>query len=431
MKLYIAFIFLISLSLFAQDSDDNVTQTDSIKRNSENIITIKDTSGVSKEELRDKALKEDKKVQKDVVSDAIVNTYIKKKEEAVWEKLAPTPVKYDWIELKSGEWLKGKFKAMYSKKLEFDSDKLKLLTFDFKDVYQLRSYNIMTVRIQTQEEQLRGFFDIQKTTVQASGIIRMDREKIKIIQGKSTLEFPRSQIISIAFEGKSSFEHWSVKATLSFNAKDGNTKQIDYTANVRLQRRTASSRLRFDYIGNITDVSEKETTNNHRVNETLNLYITKDFFVTPISAEYFHDIYQNIESQWTVGAALGHSIIDTKKIDWSISIGPAAVRTYYDTVEEGNNIVESSWAVQLATYVDIEITKNMDLILDYTFTKLSEESGGYKHHTVTKLENDITKWLDFDITLIWDYLDKPTAKEDGSVPYKNDTQLLLGIGVDF
>lgn len=40
----------------------------------------------------------------------------------------------------------------------------------------------------------------------------------------------------------------------------------------------------------------------------------------------------------------------------------------------------------------------------------------YKHHMVTTLENDLTSWLDIDITFIWDYKKHPKANEDESIP---------------
>ena len=47
---------------------------------------------------------------------------------------------FDWIELTSGEWLKGEIKSMQNDKLEFDSDKLGLLTLDWEDVRQVRAH---------------------------------------------------------------------------------------------------------------------------------------------------------------------------------------------------------------------------------------------------------------------------------------------------
>ena len=49
-----------------------------------------------------------------------------------WLPPEPRPEKFDWIQLKSGEWLKGKLEVLYDRKLEFDSDELDELTFDFE-----------------------------------------------------------------------------------------------------------------------------------------------------------------------------------------------------------------------------------------------------------------------------------------------------------
>ena len=46
---------------------------------------------------------------------------------------------FDWIQLKSGEWLKGQLKAMQQRQIEFDSEELNDLTFDWKDIRQVRS----------------------------------------------------------------------------------------------------------------------------------------------------------------------------------------------------------------------------------------------------------------------------------------------------
>lgn len=55
-----------------------------------------------------------------------------------WSNFAPPEdKKFDWIQLNSGEWLKGKIKVMYNYTLEFDSDELDLLELDMDDVKQI------------------------------------------------------------------------------------------------------------------------------------------------------------------------------------------------------------------------------------------------------------------------------------------------------
>ena len=50
----------------------------------------------------------------------------------------------DWLRLTSGEWLKGEVHRMREKDIEFDSDKLDLLTFSWSKVSQLHSPRVNT-----------------------------------------------------------------------------------------------------------------------------------------------------------------------------------------------------------------------------------------------------------------------------------------------
>jgi hypothetical protein len=45
----------------------------------------------------------------------------------VWTPAGALPEGFDWIQLTSGEWLKGELKVLYNDSLEFDSDELDLL----------------------------------------------------------------------------------------------------------------------------------------------------------------------------------------------------------------------------------------------------------------------------------------------------------------
>ena len=55
----------------------------------------------------------------------------------VWTPDGSRPIGFDWIQLTNGEWLKGDLKVLYNDSLEFDSDELDLLTFDWEDVHQV------------------------------------------------------------------------------------------------------------------------------------------------------------------------------------------------------------------------------------------------------------------------------------------------------
>ncbi len=52
---------------------------------------------------------------------------------------------FDWIQLNSGEWLKGEIRAVQDRQIEFESEKLNALTFDWEDIRQLRSPQLIDV----------------------------------------------------------------------------------------------------------------------------------------------------------------------------------------------------------------------------------------------------------------------------------------------
>ena len=378
---------------------------------------------MSDDEIRKRAKTSDnKKVAKVSVSEVVKaldesgKVDISKLQER-WEELSPTPVKYDWVQTKSGEWFKGEIKALYDDKLEFDSDEVGLYTFNFEDVVRIKSYHIISVNI----ENLASF----------PGVLRLKGEDLTIIQGENRYEFKRHDIVSFAPDGKYERNFWSGKATVGLDIRSGNTNQYDYSATLNVQRRTSVSRLSFDYLGRITSKDDEETANDHRLNQKYDRYLTRHFFWTPAFSEFYTDKYKNIDRQLTFGLGAGYTLIDTKKTTWSFSGGPAGLYTRYVTVSSGKDIDSYSPAMELSTNYEIEINKITDITYNYKLTFTDDKAGKYKHHMLLTFENELTSWLDLDITGVWDYIYEPETSSDGVVPEKSDFQLLIALGMEF
>jgi putative salt-induced outer membrane protein YdiY len=418
MKLFILF-FILATFAFGEDTSSE-ENTDLVEP-----VLIEDTSGLTKEELREKAKESDakNKSKKKVSVSEVVKSIDKSgkvdisKIQQPWEQLSPTPQKYDWIQTKSGEWFKGEIKAMYNKELEFDSDEVGLYTFKFKDIKQIKSYHIIDVNIEG--------------VATVPGIIRYKDGKIHIIQGDDTFTFDKDQIVSLALSGEKERQYWSGKITVNLDLRSGNKKQFDYNVKANVKRRTATTRLRLDYLGRISSSNGVETANDHRVNEKYDIYQSRYFFWTPIFAEYYQDKFQNISNQYTLGAGLGYTVTDTPTLEWDVSGGPAVIHTRYITVNAYDEQSPTSFSLELSTRLEYEISDKTDLNYQYKMTFTDSKSGKYKHHMVLALENELLEWLDFDITAIWDYTHLPQISSDGIKPYKNDYQLLFGLGIEF
>ena len=411
MKYFLLFGLIITV-VFGDSTQDNLA-----------LVEIKDTSGLSENEVRKIAEKSDEKKKEKLslkeiyeVTDSDGKVDVRKLQ-ALWENQTPKTNGYDWIKTSSGEWFKGHIKGMYSEELEFDSDEIGIYTFDFDDVTYIKSHNAINVNIEK--------------VASISGILRFDGETLRIIQGNTEYKFERKQIISFAPAGDLERNFWSGKISISLDQRKGNKNQFDYTSRINLKRRTEKTRLTLDYLGRISSVEEHDTANDHRITETFDVYITKRFFWTPLFSEYYTDKFQNIDRQVTASAGIGYALIDKNNLRLELSGGPGIIYTKYDAVEEGEKDKATSASLETRVKLEWEINNKNDFIYDYKFTLTDNDSGAYKHHMILTLENELTSWLDIDLSFIWDRLAKPTELEDGTVPFKNDYQFLLGLGVEF
>ena len=334
-----------------------------------------------------------------------------------WETSTPTATDFDWVQLVSGEWLKGEIKGLFEDKLEFDSDKLDLLTLDWEDVKYVETHIPGSAYIEGQGT-VYGFFEI-------------NQNKIIVTNGGKPKEYDRLKLVSFITGGEEESDYWSAKITFGLIVRSGNTDQVDYNAKFNIKRQTSFSRFNMDYVGNISNTRDIETTNNHRLSATADRFMTRNFFWRPIFGEYYRDPFLNIDSRVTVGTGAGYTIIDTSRTNWNITGGPGYQATRFVSVEPGEKIKETTPALVVTTDYDIELHKKLDFIYNYNITWVDNTSGGYTHHMVTTFESEITGSFDLDVSFIWDHISKPTAADDGTVPLSDDYRLTVGISYDY
>jgi len=334
----------------------------------------------------------------------------------VWDPAAPMPEEWDWIQLTSDEWLKGELIVMYSDKLEFDSDELGLLTFDWKDVKQVRTAQIMQVRFLGE--------------VDAIGKLYVNGEIIRLI-GDTEQAFDRAGIVSIASGVPKESNYWSGKISLGGNVRRGNTNVVEWSTSAKVQRRTVYSRLLFDYMANYNRTESIDVAENQRLSGVWDKFITDRFFWSVVFAEYFRDPFQNIAHQATLGSGIGYTLKDTARTDWSVGGGPAAQYRRFDSVEEGTPISETTPALVANTSYSLEMTSWLDYDFDYRFQITNKRTGRYNHHLVTGFETEVTSLLDFDITFVWDRIKYPRPDAEGNVPESDDFRLIVALGFEF
>lgn len=334
-----------------------------------------------------------------------------------WVPPSAPPDRFDWIQLTSDEWLKGDLKVLYEDKLEFDSDELGLLEFDWEDVNQVRGHQLHSVRFE-------GLTPVV-------GILKVTGNKVIVTIGEETKEFERSRLVSIAHgEPKESY-YWSSKITFGFNIRKGNTDEVEYSTMANVKRRTAESRIVLDYLGNFNETEGVETSNNHRISSYYDVFHTREYFWRPVFGEYFRDEFENIAHRATVGAGIGYHIIDTSKKEWDVTAGLAYQYLRNVSVESGQDLTNSTPALVVGTEYDAELNKMVDLGVTYRFQIVNQEAGSYTHHAITTLEIEMTRRLDFVVSFVWDRIQDPKREADGRVPEKDDFRLMVGIGFEY
>jgi len=353
----------------------------------------------------------------EAMNPSTTETENKRVQHQAWEPSPPPPDKFDWIQLTSGEWLKGELKRLYESKLEFDSDKLDLQEFDWEDVEQVRGSRTFSVRF--------------AGPLTVDGILQVIGDKVIVTVGDERREFQRGQLISIAPGGDKEIDYWSGKISFGFNFAEGNTEQTQYNAKANIKRRSSETRFLIDYLGNLTETDSVETVNNDRIQGQFDIFTTQKYFFRPVFGEYYRDPLKNIKYRVTLGGGMGYYIIDTSKTEWEVAAGPAYQTTQFDSVEPGEDKREWTPVLMGGTNFDTELTESIDFIFKYTFQILNDASGTYTHHSVTTFETELTKWLDFDTSLVWDRIENPTPDDDGIVPKKDDYYLIFSLGIDF
>ncbi|WP_309400473.1 DUF481 domain-containing protein [Cerasicoccus maritimus] len=320
----------------------------------------------------------------------------------------------DWIELKSGEWLKGTFSHMYEDSVEFDSDVLDDLTIDWDDIKQIRFHQPMGVRLDNR-------------TVHYG--------KVTMVDGVVTFEesgttAPRKDVVSIIPLYHDEIDRWELQAKLGLDFQSGNTDETRYTASIDAERRTVSTRLNFSYLGNYTKTDGTESANNHRVGSNFDFFFDERMFIRVIDIEYYRDKFQNLDTQLTIGAGVGYKIIDGKDFDWEIQAGPAYQYTEFNQVTAGSSKTAQSPAAIFSTTLDYDITDDLEYNLSYQGVLTNKQSGLFTQHIVTSLEYELTSIFDVFVMLQVDRVENPQARSNGSTPEQNDVTLSFGLGVD-
>jgi len=337
-------------------------------------------------------------------------------EDGGWTPPPPMPDDFDWVQLVSGEWLKGEIIVLYEETLEFDSEELDELSLGLEDIREIRSAGVVQVGLVGGEVAV-GQLLLQGATVR--------------VMGEQDQSFERSRILSITSGPPREINFWNANITVGANYRKGNTEQTEITHKAKLQRRTVKNRLVFDFLGSYNLTNDDVVTDNQRLSGDWDRFISRRFYITPLFGEWYKDPLTNIKNQLKLGVGLGYTLVDGPRATWDVSGGPSYQYTAFEDVVPGEPEDDTTPALVLATRYQLELTSWIDFTYDYNLTLSNETSGTYTHHMLASVETELTKRLDFDVTFVWDRIQDPRSSSEGVMPERDDYRVSFGLGFDF
>jgi putative salt-induced outer membrane protein YdiY len=335
-----------------------------------------------------------------------------------WRPPAPVGEEgFDWIQLKSGEWLKGRIKSLQDERLEFDSEELNLLTFDWDKIRAVRAPRLVSVRI----EKLKPM----------DGSLLVTNNIVQVVTPAVTNTYPRADLLAITPTGDREVDKWTGKISAGFSFRAGNTRETDADVHTTIQRRTPDTRLNLDYLGNYGKINGAEVEQNHRFIGQFDYFLSRRLYVRVPDVEYYRDPLQNLNHRLTLGVGVGYDLVKTPRTEWNITLSPSWQRNWFDSVGVGESPMVDSAALVLSTRFDTELTQRLDFIFEYRGQLTRKETGNDTHHAVTTLEFEIHKRLKLDLSFVWDRISSPQADSAGATPTADDFRLITALGVDF
>lgn len=346
--------------------------------------------------------------------------------EELEEWVTPRPIfkqDVDWLKTTSGEWIQGDIIAMYDERLEFDSDEFDIQSIKWKDIAELHSKGLQSIRL------LDG-------TISEGRLVYIKGGDFMLIHGDKVAYYPVEELVALASSRSNSRDFWDGEISFGADFSSGNVNQVNFTITAMLQRRTSSSRFKSEYLEHFSSNTDRDdvkttTAESRRLTSTFDWYFSQKMFFRAAEFEYYSDPFQNIDYRINYGVAIGYQFVDSKKVEFSMTFGPSYQVTSFDAVGLDEDDSETSAVAVVGSEFELEVTRDIDFEVDYQVRFVNERSGSMIHHLRTAFEIEIIDDLDLDLTLYMDRTETPQANADGEIPEQDDYKFVVSLAYEF
>ena len=327
----------------------------------------------------------------------------------------------DWLQLDSGEWLKGEILRMRDDTIEFDSDDLGKLTVDLDDVLTVHSPNVNTF-----------VFDKR---ISATGVAVITEDKVLVETEDGTQAFDRSELEGIVAGGQRERDWWSMKLRFGLTLNRGNTDQLTYDVLFSVVREDEMTLLDLSYNSSFGRTGGVQNVNRHLGEFDFKVFLSSRWFVSPTFGQLFNDKFQNIRFRATPATGAGVHIIDESKVTWDFQTGAGyQFLNYVDSAgaPAGVSDPQSDFFIPLYTYADFDITDNVDLTVSWLTNLVVTTIGNTNHTGKADLAIELNDYINLDIAFLFLRTERPAPPAEPTDPpiERNDYQLIAGISLE-
>jgi hypothetical protein len=323
---------------------------------------------------------------------------------------------YDWLRLTSGEWLKGRLKRLREDEIEFDSDKLNLVTFEWGKVDRLHCPQVNTYVFE------------DKLDIVGRAVITADKVLIETAEGVQS--YDRAGLLSIVDGEPRERNWWSSKLGAGLSLNTGNTNQGSFNSYFELTRADYRTRSRLRYDGTVGFTDRQQNVNRHIGNAALRLFMSRRWYFIPAAAQLLNDRFQNIKFRATPGTAAGAHLFDTKKWEWDLDAGLGYQYIEFLSIGAGVRNPQNDGFISVGTWAELEFVEDVELELEWRTNVVYTTLGNTNHTGRAKFSVEITDIFDFETSFLFLRTEQPPPREDGSVPARNDYQLIVSVALE-
>jgi len=226
--------------------------------------------------------------------------------------------------------------------------------------------------------------------------------------------------------------------SLGLSANAGNTNQGTLTTQWSLTRTDGHSLQGLSYLGTVAYSDGELNVNRHLGNVDTALYLWDRFYLIPIAGQLLYDAFQNIKLRATPGTGAGVYLFKktrqrkkhTNQFEWDLQSGLGYQFLGFLSTPPGEVNPQNDGFILFRTHWKLEfLNDNVELTIDWRTNLVYTTFGSTNHTGTVDVSIEITDRFNFLTTFLFLRTRDPEPRSDGTVPKKNDYQVVVSLAI--